>query len=1565
MEQSANNFNELNTDMHPYNTKPGVMTDALNAALTTRGDNQFILQNMQGNQLATQLTTGFQPIGIAVHKNIAYIISARYDAAGVFLEGEIGTYPSPDWATLLTPALSPTTATTFVPMLNQYSPIKNFLTNTQLAALMSSIPATENAVLNNDAYYEEAFKTPLLDFPNDRLIEVEIQQSYDNSVNILFTDNRNQKRLVNSRFILSEDGKSAALADRRQSKDTNTYSEKRFSATKLIRNFEKIPRLRFGSTASWTAGDNHGVRNGGELPGGNYKVYFKYTDSDGSETDVFEESGVVALGVSNIGTAIGQNSGKYIEFELTNLDRRFSGIKVFYSYATGDVEATTTVHEILNPYDIPDSDPVIIKIYGNELIQDVPRSKLNLDFSSITAVKTFTQHDDRLVDGNIDNSNVDFTSLALIANALFVEETDILIDADYSKPDLVYNYLGHWAGETYEIGIVYVLTRGRGVSPVFPVIGRDNLNGVGSYTGGLSASQYTNGFYTPSAIAQNNVGAYRTAKARTMLAGTRPPSYYTNGDISQPVDDGLSTCGSSTYTRGLRINVNVLLNTSIVMPSLDSFVTDNIEGWFFVRKERKKDCIMQGWATNTAIVSVDQYFRRTSPYYYNFAALDNLTGTPAAEGSYKDFSAVSNRISTISIGIDQQEAHTKGKIIPAPGRMMELAFETNTDDSRTFKTLLLQGKVSPNPTSSSKTVADALSGSVSGLPTSDPCPTYFAFYSPDALVNPKLAASMFKGDQKGFLINSTSVQVKGFVGDFYTEVGPSASFFNEKVVSVLYPVNFSHNMDRPTNYATNPVNSYFTYIHEYQDAFVNGQFSAVSQNNHFVSYGTPSCNLAVDSLRFGDYIGIKNVGIDSTKLGTIPQFVSNLQNDASTLVHGLPSDGAAANDPDCLIGRMQTISPGVRFAMPMNVYNSVDGIIPYVSDNWKNKYANVNNTEPYFAVTRRISLSDARAGAQAEVGIAAVWPYQNLFGGDCFISYTFKRLWYPSGIDENPAAQDPYAYRENNRDTNIVERGVVVALVCESNYNSALRSLETVSDPIEQGIYGNGRTFHPLVEGQTLKKSRQLESKGYNHGYDFTSSDRDGFALNSRAPAFNLAYDTRVMVSNVSVSGSFKNGYADFSGLNYKDYAKNLGPITKLISHNGTLFCVQENGISVVPMQQKTMISSEQNGIFVDDAKLLGDKLQFISTEFGSNQQFSIVKTPRGVYGCDLIRNKIWLIETADSKHSLKIISDFSIQKLLNEYKEKFTFSGDGSVPLVKANYDQARNSVIFTYYNVYRGKLTTDLVIAVNSRAARIATVYMDENIGKWVSQLSFNPVFTFNIGNDLYSFNAEVDQHKIWKHYAAQFYTDFYGTQHNFEFEFVLVDRPDMQKLLNNFKVVCNRVFPNRISYTIDADIHLETGVSNNPSHTQLVRQRHEGMDTTILGGVNNGGRFYIQFSFLDLQELERLTGAYFQHLGVYYVFGNPAFLGGGLYIEILDQNLNIIAGIPSFGTLNITQIHFGVIKQNAEYVEDILYIEVGKEPQNSRIRDKAVKVRFNYNGKERVMIQQIISIFDYSYS
>jgi len=159
----------------------------------------------------------------------------------------------------------------------------------------------------------------------------------------------------------------------------------------------------------------------------------------------------------------------------------------------------------------------------------------------------------------------------------------------------------------------------------------------------------------------------------------------------------------------------------------------------------------------------------------------------------------------------------------------------------------------------------------------------------------------------------------------------------------------------------------------------------------------------------------------------------------------------------------------------------------------------------------------------------------------------------------------------------------------------------------------------------------------------------------------------------------------------------------------------------------------------------------------------------------------------------------------------------------------------------------------------------------------------------------------------------------------------------------------------------------LSNNNDYEQKLKQRQElepsvGWNITTSTLSSNA---VINIADMSEQEVERLEGGYVVFAGVIYIIGKKVQDSNGVfYNEILDQNGNNISGtLPAGFTFNT--IDFGIIKQNMEYIEDHLYIEAGKNDKGVDIRDKAIKIKFTYEGYDYVTIQAILSSFVYSFN
>jgi hypothetical protein len=132
------------------------------------------------------------------------------------------------------------------------------------------------------------FVTNKLDFDLQHPVEINCQPSYDNSVNLILTDNKSASKLINTRFTVTENN-TFEIIDHSGNYDTNIYDDSQFeSDASLNKQFISIPKIKFNDTLP-----------GGFLKVGNYILYLTYADADGNETDIVAESGIISCFIGN------------------------------------------------------------------------------------------------------------------------------------------------------------------------------------------------------------------------------------------------------------------------------------------------------------------------------------------------------------------------------------------------------------------------------------------------------------------------------------------------------------------------------------------------------------------------------------------------------------------------------------------------------------------------------------------------------------------------------------------------------------------------------------------------------------------------------------------------------------------------------------------------------------------------------------------------------------------------------------------------------------------------------------------------------------------------------------------------------------------------------------------------------------------------------------------------------------------------------------------------------------------------------------------------------------------
>jgi len=179
---------------------------------------------------------------------------------------------------------------------------------------------------------ERGKKGTLVDFDTDKLnfdlnhpVEIEVQPSYDGSVNLILNDDKNIPRLINSRFSVRENG-TYEIVDRIGENDTNVYgSDTLDKDSSLYLQYGFNPIVSYEGFVS------------GKLPVGQYCFYFTYCDKDDNESDYIAETGVIPVFIGEDGDAISmdggiknQESNKGIKLKLSNLKDVYNYLKVTY-----------------------------------------------------------------------------------------------------------------------------------------------------------------------------------------------------------------------------------------------------------------------------------------------------------------------------------------------------------------------------------------------------------------------------------------------------------------------------------------------------------------------------------------------------------------------------------------------------------------------------------------------------------------------------------------------------------------------------------------------------------------------------------------------------------------------------------------------------------------------------------------------------------------------------------------------------------------------------------------------------------------------------------------------------------------------------------------------------------------------------------------------------------------------------------------------------------------------------------------------------------------------------------
>lgn len=408
-----------------------------------------------------------------------------------------------------------------------------------------------------------------------------------------------------------------------------------------------------------------------------------------------------------------------------------------------------------------------------------------------------------------------------------------------------------------------------------------------------------------------------------------------------------------------------------------------------------------------------------------------------------------------------------------------------------------------------------------------------------------------------------------------------------------------------------------------------------------------------------------------------------------------------------------------------------------------------NDKSPFYAISDRISLKELddwfSTFTEGDSEIAKL--DTPLYRGDCYIcqfTHRLNRNFQDPQAPTNDKIVDPKCWKDNYEisddvlktenfdkinlgDVNAIKLGMWVTLTVRSSKNLNIRSIDdSMTD--ETSLTGHPRGFYPYHPISPDGSYKIPEALCYNKGFEKALSERQNYEVPD-VPAIKNDFTNRIAYSDIHVNDAFKNGFRVFQGTHYRDYPKTYGSITKLIELRGSLLCIFEHGVALIPVNERAVAGEGSGGnIYINTSNVLPENPKIISDTFGSQWRDSVIKTPMGIYGVDTVGKKIW----RTNGENFECISDFKVQEFLNKnisLTERETEPVMG-IRNVKTHYNKFKHDIMFTFYdNLYGFE-------------EKVWNLCYNELMQKWITFYSWAPSYSENIYNQFFSFDRNTSK-------------------------------------------------------------------------------------------------------------------------------------------------------------------------------------------------------------------------------
>lgn len=425
----------------------------------------------------------------------------------------------------------------------------------------------------------------------------------------------------------------------------------------------------------------------------------------------------------------------------------------------------------------------------------------------------------------------------------------------------------------------------------------------------------------------------------------------------------------------------------------------------------------------------------------------------------------------------------------------------------------------------------------------------------------------------------------------------------------------------------------------------------------------------------------------------------------------------------------------------------------------------------------------------------------NLYNGNSFESkkttdYIEIGNYNNIGVSEYTCLNPGDTYVADYKFTKLVKTDTEVY-----NVNS-IQITEIVDVKLETTIDVKNRSDESVKDWDSRFQPKDEEFQEYNQVYSQQPTLLLRKDLNYNYKKINT-FDTGVISTKVKTPGELIDSFTDIQTNNVLYLDGKYGPINNLNSFKNELYTLQDNGLAFLSINPRVQIQgSDGIAVQLGTGQIL-ERYNYISTDSGTLNKWSVVNTPSGFYYYDTLNTSLNLF-----KGGLEGLSD---SKGLHTYFKNNTVLNTLKIdnPILKtgisSGYDYINNDVFMTFL-----------------QSKKSFTIGYNEATQRFISFYDYTPSHYISKGSNLLTSNPTTT--KLYKQYDGN-YNNFYGMCY-----------PSYITLLVNPESDLDTVFDN-IMYKSELYLDDLDQPDKTLSHLQLFNEHQDsGLILLVIGRTSN---------------------------------------------------------------------------------------------------------------------------------